>query len=65
MQILTLTLVAFLFVLLAFAGLGICAITGRRQRPGSCSHDPTEPHEPGQPGCDVCGGDPEKCDQNQ
>ncbi len=65
MQILTVIAVVFVFIILAFVGLGISAITGRRVRPGSCSHDPTQPHEPGQPGCDVCGGDPDRCDQNR
>ena len=57
----------FVFVLfaLAFVGLALSAITKRRDRPGSCAHDPTAEHAPGREGCEVCGGNPQKCCQTK
>lgn len=53
--------IIFAVFALAFIGLGLSALLNRRAKPGSCAHDPTEDHEPGRDGCDVCGGDADKC----
>ena len=65
MQLLGLIGIVFILFALALVGLGLSSIVGRRDRPGYCAHDPHEEHTPGQVGCSVCGGDADKCCQNQ
>jgi len=52
--------VAFTIFLLAFLGLGISALLNRRERPGSCAHDPSEESSSGEGKCSVCGSGSEK-----
>lgn len=64
MNLLVLIGIVFALFALAFVGLALSALMNRRDRPGSCAHDPTTDHPPGREGCEVCGGNPEQCCQN-